>query len=284
MMCGIWEDKPKMDIEPGMFEQLLGQKTLSRLRVISFTGGEPFALDKLGDYYRIARARKRHAHINISTNGFYVDRTLNFLAHSRPQNLSITISYDGIRSHDAIRGVEGSAQKLLETAGQIRDGFPGVILSLKMTVTNDNHEEILETARQSRELGIAFRFKTLEKLNCHQGRFPSEISGPEYSENIIDSITRQAREVLALGIETNSGYLKMLIRMNSGVPVSCNCSARTLFIGVDGKVFLCRRKNEIGNVRQQSLDDIWASCERNAILNQMRHCDESILSLSYSNN
>lgn len=282
-MCGIWEERPKICIEPEMFGHLLGQKTLSRLRVISLTGGEPFALDKLGEYYSIARRYKRWAHINISTNGFYIDKTLDFLALNHPRNLSITISYDGIHSHDAIRRVEGSAEKLLETARQIRDHYPEVALSLKMTVTNDNYDEILDTARQCEALKVAFRFKTLEKLTCHQSRFPSEISGPEYGEGIVQSITRQAREVLAMGIETNSGYLDKLIQMNSGEAVKCNCSARTLFIGVDGKVFLCRRKGEIGNLQQHSLDDIWASKERDAILRQMHHCDESLLSLSYSN-
>jgi len=282
-MCGIWEERPKINIEPEMFDRLLGQKTLSRLRLISLTGGEPFALDNLANYYRIARMHKRRAHINISTNGFYTDRTLDFLTLHRPRNLSITISYDGIHSHDMTRGMEGSAEILMETARQIRDRFPKIALSLKMTVTNENHGEILETARQCKGLGMAFRFKTLEKLNCHQSRFPSEISGPDYSGDIIDSITRQARNVLALGIETNSEYIETLIRMNTGAPVACNCSARTLFIGVDGKVFLCRRKGEIGDLRRQSLDEIWASNERVARVEQMRSCDESILSLSYTN-
>jgi MoaA/NifB/PqqE/SkfB family radical SAM enzyme len=282
-MCGIWQDRPKIRIEPESFDRLLAQKTLGRLRIISLTGGEPFALDDLDSYYRIARAHRRWAHVSISTNGFYSDRIMDFLSATRPRNLSITISYDGIRSHDAIRGVEGSANKLLETARRVREGFPAVTLSLKMTVSNENHGEILATARQCKTLGIPFRFKTLEKLNCHQGRHPSEISGPEYSGDIVDSITQQAREVLALGIETNAGYLETLIRMNSGETVSCNCSPRTLFVGVDGKVFLCRRKTAIGDLRQQSLDEIWISGERAEILEQMRHCDESLLSLSYSN-
>jgi len=283
IMCGIWKDRPNLRIAPEQFEDLLQQKTLSRLGVISLTGGEPFSLSNLGEYYDIARSRKKRAHINISTNGFYTERTLDFLESKQPENVSITISYDGIRSHDAIRGVDGSADRLLDTARAVRDHFPRIALSLKMTVTNDNHGEILDTARQCRELQIPFRFKTLEKLLCHQGRHPSQISGPDYDENIIESITRQARNVLALGIDTNAGYLDKLIQMQSGTKVSCNCSPKVLFIGVDGKVFLCRRKPAIGDLEHQALDEIWASNERNKRLEQMRSCEESILSLSYTN-
>jgi MoaA/NifB/PqqE/SkfB family radical SAM enzyme len=282
-MCGIWQDRPNIRIEPEQFETLMGQKTLRYLRVISLTGGEPFALRNLEAYYRIARRSRQRAHINISTNGFYTERTLEFLAGTRPRNLSITISYDGILSHDAIRRVDGSAERLLETGRQVKKRFPEIVLSMKMTVTNDNHAEILDTAEQCKALNIPFRFKTLEKLVCHQGRHPSEISGPEYDGEIIESITRQAREVLSLGIETNTAYLNQLIRMNTGERVSCNCSTRTLFIGVDGKVFLCRRKPAIGDLTRQTLDEIWTSNERETRLEQMRSCEESILSLSYTN-
>ena len=197
--------------------------------MISLTGGEPFALDDLELYYEAARRSHRFAHVNLSTNGFYVDRTLEFLGAIRPRNLSITISYDGLRSHDSIRRVPGSAERLLETAARIRRDFPRVKLSLKMTVLNENHDEILDTAEQCRDLGIPFRFKTLEKLVCHQGRFPSPISGPEYDDRITRSITEQGRRVLELGIETNRRYIEKLIEMNTGEAVSCSCSPRTLF-------------------------------------------------------
>lgn len=283
MMCGIWEERPNIEIDTKLFDRLLREPPLRSVGVISLTGGEPFAIENLADYYEIARARHRRAHINISSNGFYTDRTIDFFTRVAPRNTSLTISYDGIRSHDAIRRVRGSGEKLLETARRVQREFPQVGLSLKMVVTSDNHDEILDTAQQCKTLGIAFRFKTLEKLNCHQGRFPSEIDGPDYTESIDDSIRRQAIEVQRLGIETNIQYIKKLIRMSPDAPVPCNCSPRTLFIGVDGKVFLCRRKQEIGNVRRQSLEQIWQAEAHRSMLAEMRRCQDSFASLSYTN-
>jgi len=157
----------------------------------------------------------------------------------------------------------------------VRHDFPAVTLSLKMVVTNGNHGEILDTARRCSDLGVAFRLKTLEKLNCHQGRFPSEISEPDYEDDVIGSIVSQSRQL--------GEYLQKLIRMSSGEEVSCNCSPRTVFIGVDGKVFLCRRKQEIGDVNLQSMDEIWQSTTQEAMLAEMKRCQEGLFSLSYSN-
>ena len=193
----------------------------------------------------------------------------------------MTISYDGIVSHDAVRGVKGSAERLLKTATEVRAAFPKLQISLKQTVTNDNYAELYDTARQCQELGIPCRFKTLEKLVCHQSRSPSEIDGPDYSDPVVESIREQARKILKLGIETNRKYIKQLIAHHDGAPAECNCSVRTLFVGVDGGVYLCRKKSAIGNIRQHSLDDIWQSSQKQERVGDMRVCSGDPLSLTF---
>jgi MoaA/NifB/PqqE/SkfB family radical SAM enzyme len=280
-MCGIWAETPKTTFDRRTYEDILMAKVLRKVRLISLTGGEPFALGNLHDYYALARKHHPWSHINISTNGYYTAHTVDFLQRADQRKTSVTISYDGISSHDAIRGVEGSAQQLLETAKQVRDRFPRVTLYLKMTILNDNHVEILDTARECKELGIPFRVKTLETLKCHQSRSGAEVEGPDYSPEVIAAITDQLHRVLKLGINTNKKYIQMLIRQNAGAPVSCNCSPRTLFVGVDGKVFLCRRKDPIGNVFRQPLDEIWRSEARVERLREMREPHGSALSLGF---
>lgn len=272
-MCGIWEERPKRTLDAGTLDAVLGQQPFAHLSVIALTGGEPFLILNLRDYHAVARRRRPRAHINISTNGFYTDRTVEFLGDVQDTNLSVTISYDGVRSHDEIRGVEGSAEKLLETAKRIRYEFPAVKVSLKLTAMAENHAEILDTAQQCKDLGIPFRFKTLEKLECHQSRFPSPIQGPNYDATIVRSIATQARQVLDLGVETNADYLHDLLRLYDGKPVNCSCTERTVFLGFDGQIFLCRKMGSIGNALTQPLDEIWKSDQKAAILQQMKNCD-----------
>ncbi len=282
-MCGIWAENPKLTISPARCEEVLSDPVFSQLRVISLTGGEPFLLGDLADYYRVARRVRPHAHVNVSSNGYYTDRTLDFFAQTEPGTVSLTISYDGIHSHDSVRGVVGSAARLIATAVAVRDGFPSVPLSLKLTVNDENYAEILETAEQCRALGIPFRFKTLEKLKCHQNRYPSEIAGPDYSAEMRAAIRTQAEQILATGAETNRRYLRALRRKFSGATTACHCSERTVFLGVDGKVFLCRKKDPIGNVFDATPDTIWHAPDRRARLQEMRVCGGDPQELSYLN-
>ena len=175
-----------------------------------------------------------------------------------------------------------SAVRLRATAVGIRDRFPRTPLSMKLTVNNENHAEIWETAEECRALGIPFRFKTLEKLKCHQNRYPSEITGPDYSAQIRASVAEQARRVLGDGRPTNRRYLMRLVDKFSGTQTPCACSPRTMFVGVDGEVFLCRKHDPIGNVFRAPLDAIWRDDERKRRLEAMRQCSGDPLELSYS--
>lgn len=281
VMCGIWEELPNRVFALDRFAAVVGTRPVRNARAIALTGGEPFMIGNLADYYEIVRARSPWSHVNLSTNGWYTERTLELLARTDRRRTSVTISYDGLRSHDAIRRTEGSRERLLETARRVRARFPEVALSLKMTITNENHGEILDTAKECRVLGIPFRMKTLEKLVCHQGRFPSPVTGPEYDDAIVASISEQARQVLELGIETNRDYIRSLIGKNAGTDEPCSCSPRTLFVGIDGKVFLCRRRAPIGDLASEGIGGIWGSpAKRDAVL-QMKACRGAALGLGF---
>jgi MoaA/NifB/PqqE/SkfB family radical SAM enzyme len=267
-----------------LFKSLLLDKTLDNTKSIALTGGEPFLITNLDDYYLLARKYAPRSYINISTNGYFTDRILKFLKIVDVKRTSVTISYDGVKSHDSIRGVEGSAKRLLETIKNIKKKFPRLKLSLKLTITPENYGEILATAEQCKNLEIPFRFKTMEKLNCHQSRFPSEIDEPNYNKEMLNSIIEQAKKILKLNIKTNRKYIKKLIKKYSGKKVSCNCSTRTLFIGIDGQVFLCRKKEAIGDINKEKLHDIWNSEKKDKIVQEMKECKGDPISLSYINN
>lgn len=280
-MCGIWAEKPKRNLAPEVLEAVLSQKAMGGLKVVALTGGEPFLLPDFIDYHRVARACRRRAHINISTNGYYTERTLEFLEAVQDRNLSVTISYDGVHSHDQIRGVAGSQERLLETARQVRRLFPWVPVSLKLTVMSANHAEITATARQCQEMGVGFRFKTLEKLTCHQSRYPSPVQGPDYNQHILHSIATQTRELLTMPVDTNREYARELLQLYEGRPVPCSCSVRTVFLGFDGQVFLCRKKGAVGNVLTSSFDDIWQSEAKRAREREMKICSGASETLGF---
>ncbi|MBI2134867.1 radical SAM protein [Candidatus Woesearchaeota archaeon] len=284
VMCGIWAEPNKKMFSLNLFENLLKNKVLNNVQTIALTGGEPFLIHNLKDYYSLARKYSPKSHVNISTNGYFTDRILNFLANSDQSMTSVTISYDGVYSHDSVRRVDGSQKRLLETAEKIKKLFSKVKLSLKLTVTPLNYKEIFDTAIQCKSLGIPFLFKTMEKINCHQNRYKSDIDEPNYNQDMINSIKIQSEKILNLGIETNSKYIEKLITQYSGKYISCNCSAKRVFIGIDGKVFLCRKKEPIGDLNNYTFDQIWSSDKKEKIAEEMKmqHGDNRSLPFIYN--
>jgi Iron-sulfur cluster-binding domain len=132
-------------------------------------------------------------------------------------------------------------------------------------------------------MGVPIRFKTLEKLNCHQNRSPSEISEPDYSDEVVADIVEQLQQVLQLNLQTNRGYIRNLVRMNGKSIFPCGCSAKRLFVGVDGEVYLCRKCDPIGSLKKASMDDIWQSQKKREIVERMRTPHGTALSLGFSN-
>ena len=100
-MCGIWEETPKRIFDLGLYERLVSRPPVRNARVLALTGGEPFMIKNFAEYYEVARTHSPRSHINVSTNGYYTDRTLAFLERADRGRTSITISYDGVRSQSS---------------------------------------------------------------------------------------------------------------------------------------------------------------------------------------
>src|SRR5262245_42436207 len=90
-MCGICAAKPSETVDPATYDEVLWEPILSRFRLVSVTGGEPFLLDDFEEYCRSARRVRPRAHVNVSSNGYYTDRTIDFFAKADPGTASLTI-------------------------------------------------------------------------------------------------------------------------------------------------------------------------------------------------
>ncbi len=273
-MCGIWAEQKKFAFPPEKLRELLRDESMAGVCHVALTGGEPFLLGNLLEYYSIIRKESPQAYVNISTNGYFPERVIAFLEKTKGEAISIAISFDGVDSHDLIRGTEQSSKRLLDTAMRIKRLFPHVPLGLKMTITPFNYKEIYKTAAFCFGIGIPFRIKTMEKLENYHNRHHSEISEVNYDEGMKKSIVAQAKEMLRLGMTTNRAYIKKLIRKYEGGEVRCPCEEKTLFIAVTGDVFLCRQKNSCGNIMKHPLSLIWKSPQRRDVEMQMRQCVE----------
>jgi len=258
-MCDIWKEKSK-DFHINKFESVISE--LDGLKHIALTGGEPFLMPNLYDYIEVIRKKYPKIWINISTNGTQTGKIVDLLDKCKDNKISLTISYDGINSNDKIRG--NSKTSILRTARILKKKKQK--FSLKFTIQSANHAEIYSTAKSIEHFGVPFYVKLEENLNCHQTR---SIKPEPNMLKHMDSIIKQLKTVQELSIQTNRQYMNLLIFKKN--KVTCNWSNKSIFITLDGKIFICRKMNPIGSI-EVPFSKLWSG--RKKIVQRMKRCND----------
>ena len=273
-MCDIWKDKKIVDFHINHFNKILKNPALKKLKNISLSGGEPFMLKNLEKYYSLCKTYFPKANICICTNGYFTDSIKRYLSMFDNDKLSIAVSFDGIDSHNKIRGNPNSMKNLINSVIMIKNEFPKVTVSLKFTANYQNYNELLDSAKFANKLSVPLEIKVIESLNCHQTRIITSVNNV-LSQDIIKSLNNQSKKILKLGFVSNVKFLQQLIKKSKKDIKTCNWPSEKLFIGVDGNVWICRKKNNIGNVFINSINEIWFS--------PLKQCnDNTCLSFKYN--
>ncbi len=167
-------------------------KTLPPVREeIAITGGEPFLHRRLPELIRIIHDSPSSRDIQINTNGFQVDRTLEYcrdIASWNQKRISIQISLDGLEpTHDAIRGVPGSFRRAMDTANQLMGlqhlADPGFFTPVFLMIVNQkNYREIRPLSEMvRREFGICLGLELVRGSSFSAWGVPEHLREPGYN-------------------------------------------------------------------------------------------------------
>lgn len=158
---------------------------------IAITGGEPFLHRKLPELVRHIHDSPSSRDIQINTNGWYVDRTVEYCRDMQGWNqkrISIQISLDGLeKTHDAIRGMPGSFTKALTTAYELRKlahySEPGFFTPVFLMIVNrDNYQEIRPLSELIRkEFGICLGLELVRGTDFSAWGVPEELLETSYN-------------------------------------------------------------------------------------------------------
>ena len=88
-MCDIWKERPKKDFDFEVFRRILREKIISNINSISFTGGEPFMMGNLKDYYFVLKKYSPKSYFNINTNGYLTEEIISFYFRIFPRTFSL---------------------------------------------------------------------------------------------------------------------------------------------------------------------------------------------------
>lgn len=270
-MCNRYKapSKPEEEISPEIIRKL------PTMYFTNITGGEPFIREDLKEIVR--ELYKKSDRIVISTNGFYTDRIVD-LCKEFP-DVGIRISIEGLEdTNNAIRGLEDGFNRGYTTLKTLREmGMSDV--GFGITVQDRNAPDLVPLYDISDQLGMEFATASL-----HNSFYFVE------STNIIHDrlmVARNLENLVNRLLESNSPKKWFRAYFNHGLInyifsqkrlLKCDMSFDTFFLDPYGDVMPCngtKEKEVMGNLKEQSWDELWNSPKAEEVRKKVRCCSRN---------
>lgn len=270
-MCNRYK-KPSNPEEEISIETI---KKLPEMYFTNITGGEPFIRQDLKDIVR--ELYKKSDRIVISTNGFFTDRIID-LCREFP-NVGIRISIEGLEeTNNKIRGLEDGFNKGYTTLKKLVEmKHPDV--GFGMTVQDANAKDLVDLYKLSDEMNMEFAtaslhnsFYFVEAKNIIKDR-PMVA---ESFEKLINELLKSNSPKKWFRAYFNHGLINYIYGQKRLLP--CDMAFDTFFIDPYGDVMPCngtKEKQVMGNLNEQSWNELWNSAQAEKVRKVVRNCDRN---------
>ncbi len=263
---------------PSRPEEEISIETIRKLPEMYFTnitGGEPFMRNDIKDIVR--ELYKKSDRIVISTNGFYTDRIVD-LCKEFPQ-VGIRISIEGLENtNNEIRGLADGYNKGYTTLKTLVEmGMKDV--GFGMTVQDKNAPDLVPLYDISDELGMEFAtaslhnsFYFVESNNIIHDR----LMVAENFEKLINKLLNSNSPKKWFRAYFNHGLINYIFSQKR--LLQCDMSFDTFFIDPYGDVMPCngtKEKEVMGNLSNQTWDELWNSEQAEVVRSKVRKCDRN---------
>jgi len=279
--CGIWRtsDPGKGEMTLDDIGDLLSENRgfLRDITSIQVTGGEPYLREDLPELIHAIRGHLPRSTIWIPTNGLTPRRieaaTREMLHDADGIRLGVSVSIDGVRgTHDAIRGIEGGFVRAVESLRRLRalrKEHVGLSVSVGMTVTNENHEELPKVWSLARTHGVDFSFRPVNFSDLYYRNMEAAPTPSDCAERLLPTLQSMGKTLIEnKGLRhaiTNLRYMQGAldhIRDPNRRRLPCRAASASFFLDPYGNVYPCLFIGDaLGNVKDERLSKIWRSKE-----------------------
>lgn len=288
-MCFIWKAQYVKSLEePTLnewynFIELLGDLT-DNLIEINVSGGEPLLDER--NLALVSFSAKRGFPTSMPTNGFLIDEEMAHKITDSGLN-AIEISLDGINkdTHDFLRGVEGCYDKVMQAISYLDKYRDNLEIGILTTISEQNLDEIIQLTecvnKDERTETIIFQaiaqpFNTAfdcEWYNKSEYNFlwPKDI---KKANAVINELIRLKK--IGYKISNPISQLEVFKRYFENPQdfvkeTRCNVDFY-MNINQFGDVFLCVRKEPIGNIKTDNPKDMWYLERANRVREEIKNC------------
>ena len=248
-------------------------KKLPKMYFTNITGGEPFIREDLSEI--VEELYKKSDRIVISTNGFFTDRII-ALAERFP-NVGIRISIEGLEeTNNKIRGLDDGFNKGYSTLKKLVEmKHPDV--GFGMTVQDANAKDLVPLYQKANELNMEFAtaslhnsFYFVEAKNIIKDRM---MVAKEF-EKLVNELLNSKSPKKWFRAYFNHGLINYIFGQKRLLP--CDMAFDTFFIDPYGDVMPCngtKDKEVMGNLNNQTWDELWNSEQAEKVRTKVRHCN-----------
>ena len=294
--CSVW--RLYKDDRAGLSEELsIGDieaifAGIGHVYFFNISGGEPFLRPDLPQIVAAAckylTPRVIHAPTNALTPEIIESRVEEILdvikAAGRMTYLTIKPSFDGVGPvHDAIRGVEGNFDKLLDTLTRLKKlqaEHPNLEIGLGTIISRFNLDYVRETARFAGELGVDSYISEVaeERSELFNIGEPITPTADEYEAAIktfnseLPAVGRPDDSVSAMALAFRQIYYRLTVQiLREGRQVlPCYAGLANVHLSPYGDVWPCcvlGYEKSMGNLKDHAYDfyRIWRSEEAGKI-------------------
>jgi len=272
LMCDIWQRADGKELDLADFERHRASIVRLGVRQVVLTGGEPLLHRDLEDLLEFLRGC--NVSITLLTTGLLLSKRADIVAAYVDE---IIISLDGPEQvHDRVRRVKGAYRMIREGIRAVRQRKDDMQVHGRCTVQKENHSLLRKTVAGAKFLGM----NSISFL-------AADVTSQAFNRELVWPGERQSQVVLTRQeVEALEEEIKSLTRENEGdirakyisesveklwriagrfreqlgemPPIAPRCNAPwvSAVMEVDGSVRPCFFHRKIGNIREQTLEQV----------------------------
>ena len=252
---------------------------------VGFTGGEPLLRKDIFELLAHTKALGMITHLN--TNGFFVDdaNVGRMLAAGVD---SVNISLDGAcaATHDAIRGVPGAFDRVIEAVGRITAARKRAKSSLRLktvaVLQERNINEVEDLVNLAGKLGVdCIEFIPRQPFTSGEGPVSADAAMLAAVDRVTEYLLRP--EPKPVRIENSERHVRLFHGAFRGLdsPLRCYAGYNSLAVDSYGEVYPCvpwyNWRCSAGNLGGKDLAAFWYSKGYDSVRSEVRTCRKCTL-------
>ncbi len=286
--CGQQEDTKKY-LTSAEVKKVIDDASAWGIKSFGISGGEPLLFkQQLSEYLEYANKKGMYTH--FVTNGWLLDEDM-IRTYEKVGGGHISLSLDAFSPlHDELRGTPGAFERVKKALVAYKTIRPkNILLKLNLVVSEKNLDEVLDVVKMARTIGASIWLQPYDPYNWDTRKILNQTQYHEkyplwISEHNFPKLEKLVRKLIELKKKDASLILNSLEHLQAMPKYfaaklnrpNCNIGYRSFVIGPFGEVSVCRF-GEVGNIREQTIKDVWRSKKYNDVRKIANHCNYDCL-------